>query len=55
MAPALAAAVGLANFLLQLGPFGGSHRAGTALLVWAGAYLVFVVMAGLIAFTRRDL
>ena len=46
---------GFAKFVLQLGPFGGSHRAGTPLLVWAGAYLVLVVGAAVAAFSARDL
>lgn len=46
---------GFAKFVLQLGPFGGSHSAGTPLLVWGAAYLVLVVGAAVAAFTRRDL
>ena len=46
---------GFAKFVLQLGPFGGSHRAGTTLLVWSAVYLVLVVAAAVAAFKRRDL
>jgi ABC-type transport system involved in multi-copper enzyme maturation permease subunit len=46
---------GFTKFVLQLGPFGGSHKAGTPLLLWAVVYLVLVVAAALAAFSRRDL
>jgi ABC-2 type transport system permease protein len=46
---------GFTKFVLQLGPFGGSHRAGTPLLLWAAVYLVLVIAAALAAFARRDL
>ena len=46
---------GFARFVLELGPFGGSHRAGTGLLVWSGFYLVLVLVAAVVAFSRRDL
>jgi ABC-type transport system involved in multi-copper enzyme maturation permease subunit len=46
---------GFAEFVLQLGPFGGSHHAGAPLLVWSGAYLVLVLGAALAAFFLRDL
>jgi Cu-processing system permease protein len=46
---------GFAKFVLELGPFGGSHRAGTPLLLWALAYLVLVGAVALAAFSRRDL
>jgi ABC-type transport system involved in multi-copper enzyme maturation permease subunit len=46
---------GFTKFVLQLGPFGGSHRAGTPLLLWAAFYLVLVIAAALTAFARRDL
>jgi Cu-processing system permease protein len=46
---------GFAKFILQLGPFGGSHRAGTPLLVWSALYLVLVLAAAVVAFARRDL
>jgi ABC-type transport system involved in multi-copper enzyme maturation permease subunit len=46
---------GFARFVLQLGPFGGSHRAGGALLLWAAAYVLIVGALGLVAFSRRDL
>jgi hypothetical protein len=46
---------GFAKFVLQLGPFGGSHRAGAPLLVWSALYLVLVLAAAVTAFSRRDL
>jgi Cu-processing system permease protein len=46
---------GFAKFVLELGPFGGSHRAGTPLLVWSAFYLVLVLAAAVTAFKRRDL
>jgi ABC-type transport system involved in multi-copper enzyme maturation permease subunit len=46
---------GFTRYVLQLGPFGGSHRAGTTLLVWAVAYLAIVGAAALVTFSRRDL
>jgi len=46
---------GFAKYVLELGPFGGSHRAGAPLLLWAGAYLVAVGALALAAFSRRDL
>ena len=46
---------GFAKFVLQLGPFGGSHRAGAPLLVWAVLYLALVLGAAVAAFSGRDL
>ena len=46
---------GFAQFVLTLGPFGGSHHAGTPLLAWAAAYLALVGAAALAAFSVRDL
>ncbi|MDP9285223.1 MAG: ABC transporter permease subunit [Actinomycetota bacterium] len=46
---------GFTKFVLQLGPFGGSHKAGTPLLLWTVVYLALVVAAALAAFSRRDL
>ena len=46
---------GFARFVLQLGPFGGSHRAGASLLLWAAIYLLLVGALALAAFSRRDL
>ncbi|HZQ16534.1 MAG TPA: hypothetical protein VFA82_07140 [Gaiellaceae bacterium] len=46
---------GFAEFVLQLGPFGGSHHAGAPLLVWSAVYLVLVLLAALASFWRRDL
>ena len=38
---------GFAAFVLTLGPFGGSHQAGTPLLVWSAAFLFLVGAAAL--------
>src|SRR4029078_11296452 len=46
---------GFAQFVLELWPFGGLHRAGTPLLVWAAAFLVLVLGAAVAAFSLRDL
>jgi Cu-processing system permease protein len=46
---------GFARYVLQLGPFGGSHRAGGALLLWSAAYVLIVGALALLAFSRRDL
>jgi ABC-type transport system involved in multi-copper enzyme maturation permease subunit len=47
--------VGFTRFVLELGPFGGSHQAGKTLLVWSAAYLALVLLLALFAFSRRDL
>jgi len=46
---------GFAEFVLTLGPFGGSHQAGTPLLAWSAAFLFLVGAAALAAFSLRDL
>jgi ABC-type transport system involved in multi-copper enzyme maturation permease subunit len=46
---------GFAEFVLTLGPFGGSHQAGTPLIVWSAVYLGLVGAAALVAFSVRDL
>ncbi|HEY2778972.1 MAG TPA: hypothetical protein VGI77_13830 [Gaiellaceae bacterium] len=46
---------GFAAFVLKLGPFGGSHQAGTPLLTWSVVYLVLVIVAAIAAFSVRDL
>jgi ABC-type transport system involved in multi-copper enzyme maturation permease subunit len=46
---------GLTGFLLQLGPFGGGYTGGTALRLWAVAYLLIVAVLAAIGFSRRDL
>jgi ABC-type transport system involved in multi-copper enzyme maturation permease subunit len=46
---------GFAKFVLQLGPFGGSHAAGRPLLLWTVVYLALVGALALAAFSRRDL
>jgi len=46
---------GFAKVVLELGPFGGSHRAGTPLLVWSAVFLALVLAAAVAAFSVRDL
>ena len=46
---------GFAEFVLTLGPFGGSHHAGAPLLAWTAVYLGLVGGAALAAFARKDL
>jgi ABC-2 type transport system permease protein len=46
---------GLTGFLLQLGPFGGANVHGTAVRLWACAYLVILAVIAAVAFQRRDL
>jgi ABC-type transport system involved in multi-copper enzyme maturation permease subunit len=46
---------GFAEFVLKLGPFGGSHHASGPLLLWTAAYLGIVGAVALSAFARRDL
>jgi len=46
---------GFAQFVLTLGPFGGSHHAGAPLILWSAAYLLLVGFVALAAFGRRDL
>lgn len=46
---------GFTKFVLQLGPFGGSHPAGPAMLAWAAVYLALVVASAVAAFSVRDL
>jgi Cu-processing system permease protein len=46
---------GLTGFLLQLGPFGGANTGGTAVRLWACAYLVIVALLAAAGFARRDL
>ena len=46
---------GFAKFVLQLGPFGGSHAAGTTLLVWSVVFLLLVLGAAVAGFATRDL
>lgn len=48
-------ASGLAGFLLQLGPFGGSYVHGWGIRLWALAYLVGVLALACAAFSRRNL
>jgi Cu-processing system permease protein len=48
-------ASGLTGFLLQLGPFGGAYVHGWPIRFWAAGYLVLVLGAGLLAFSRRNL
>jgi Cu-processing system permease protein len=46
---------GVTGAIVQLGPLGGSHDAGPALVPFTLAYLVLVGMIGAYAFSRRDL
>ena len=46
---------GLTGFLLQLGPFGGAYVHGTAVRLWACAYLVVLALVAGAAFARKDL
>jgi ABC-type transport system involved in multi-copper enzyme maturation permease subunit len=46
---------GFAKFVLTLGPFGGSHHAGSSMLLWSILYLVLVGGAAVLAFSKRDL
>ena len=46
---------GFAEYVLKLGPFGGSHQAGTSLLAWSVLYLVLVLAVAVAAFSVRDL
>jgi Cu-processing system permease protein len=48
-------ASGLTGFLLQLGPFGGAYVHGWPIRFWAAGYLALVLVAGLLAFSRRNL
>ena len=46
---------GVTRFVLELGPFGGAYIGGTAVRLWAVAYLGIVAAVALTAFARRDL
>lgn len=46
---------GVEQFVLQLGPFGGSQPASTGLLVWAAVYVALAGVAAAALFARRDL
>jgi Cu-processing system permease protein len=46
---------GLTGALVELGPFGGAHRAGDWLAVYALAYAGTIVALAVAAFARRDL
>ena len=46
---------GLTGFLLRLGPFGGAEQGGTAIRLWALAYLVLIGAVAVAGFSRRDL
>ncbi|HWH93825.1 MAG TPA: ABC transporter permease subunit [Baekduia sp.] len=45
---------GVTGAIVQLGPLGGSHDAGTLLLPWTAVYLAGVLVAAALAFARRD-
>jgi Cu-processing system permease protein len=46
---------GITGTIVQLGPLGGSHDAGSLLVPWSIAYVVLVLGAAALAFGRRDL
>jgi Cu-processing system permease protein len=46
---------GFERFVLELGPFGGSSKAGGGLLLWSGVFLLGTVAVAALAFSRRDL
>lgn len=46
---------GFTQFALSLGPFGGAQAGGTALRLWAVAYLGLVGVAAIAGFARKDL
>ena len=46
---------GLTGFLLQLGPFGGANTGGSAVRLWACAYLLLVGVVAAFGISRRDL
>jgi Cu-processing system permease protein len=50
-----AGTTGFERFALELGPFGGSAGGGVGVVLWSVAYLLLVGLAGIAAFSRRDL
>jgi len=46
---------GVEQFVLELGPFGGSQPASGGLLLWAAAYVALIFLAAVALFARRDL
>jgi ABC-type transport system involved in multi-copper enzyme maturation permease subunit len=46
---------GATRFVINLGPFGGAHAAGTGLWVWSAAYTALVGLVALWLFARKDL
>jgi ABC-type transport system involved in multi-copper enzyme maturation permease subunit len=46
---------GLTEVVVRLGPFGGAHAGGAAMVAWAVAYLALVAGAAVAAFRRVDL
>jgi ABC-type transport system involved in multi-copper enzyme maturation permease subunit len=46
---------GVEQFVLELGPFGGSQAASGGLLLWAAAYVALIFLATVALFARRDL
>jgi Cu-processing system permease protein len=46
---------GVEQFVLELGPFGGSQAASGGLLLWAAAYAALIFLATVALFARRDL
>ena len=46
---------GLTEVVVNLGPFGGAHAGGVAMVAWSVAYLALVAFAAVAAFRRVDL
>jgi ABC-type transport system involved in multi-copper enzyme maturation permease subunit len=46
---------GIAQIVVELGPFGGGESGGFALLAWVAVYLVAVIAVAAWGFRRRDL
>ena len=47
--------VGLTEFVVQLGPFGGAQAGGAFLVPWALAFVALIGAAAMAGFARRDL
>jgi Cu-processing system permease protein len=47
--------IGLTDFVVQLGPFGGAQAGGSFLVPWALVYVAILGLIGVVAFRRRDL
>ena len=46
---------GATGFLIRLGPFGGAHAGGVAILVWSAGYTALVCLAAVRLFASTDL